>query len=119
MEIIKKIWPEESPFSSLANDITDHLKYSLPDELLNKLKFQSPINFRYNLRALPNEIENGIATSLIFSSWNAITYVGQINNEKILNAEKNGRYSQHVQSVLQKYKSLWFNNEMLIIERLG
>ena len=116
MEIIQKIWPNDNPFSSLAKDIVACLKDTLHGDLLNKLKFQSPETFRYNLRALPNEIENGIATSLIFSSWNAATYVGQINNENVMKAERDGRYVQYIQEIIKKYGGLWFNNEMLVIE---
>ena len=116
MEIIQKVWPDENPFSSLSSDIIACLKDVLEDDLLNKLTFQSPETFRYKLRALPNEIENGIATSLIFSSWNAITYVGQINNEKIIKAERDGRYVHYIQETIKKYGNLWFNDEIFIIE---
>ena len=116
MEIIQKVWSDENPFSSLSSDIIACLKDVLEDDLLNKLTFQSPETFRYNLRALPNEIENGISTSLIFSSWNAITYVGQINNEKIIKAERDGRYVHYIQETIKKYGNLWFNDEIFIIE---
>ena len=116
-EVIQNIWPNEQPFSSLAKDITAHLKNILPDDHLDKLTFQSPQTLRYNLRALPNEIENGISTSLIFSSWNVVTYVGQINNDKVREMETNNQYVQHIQKAIKKYGSLWFNDEMLVIGR--
>ena len=116
MEIIQKIWPDENPFPSLTSDIIDYLKKILDGDLLSKLKFHSPETVRYNLRALPNEIENSISTSLIFSAWNAATYVGQINDENVMEAEKNNQYFQHVQEIINKYKTLWFNDEMFIIE---
>ena len=110
-------WPLHKPFPSLAKDITTHLKDILPDDHLNKLTFQSPQTLRYNLRTLPNEIENGISTSLIFSSWNVVTYVGQIDNDKVREMETNNQYVQHIQKAIKKYGSLWFNDEMLIIGR--
>jgi len=116
LEIIKNIWPEENPFPSLASDIVENVKKIFENDFIKNFKFHSPETFRYNLRALPNEIENGISTSLIFSSWNAITYVCQINNEKIIEAEKNYLYVQPVQEVIRKYNGLWFNDEMLVIE---
>ena len=116
MEIIQKIWPDDNPFPSLANDIIACLKDTFDGDLLNKLKFQSPETFRYDLRALSNEIENGIATSLIFSSWNAATCVGQINNENVMEAEQDGRYVQYIQETIKKYGGLWFNDELLVIE---
>jgi len=115
-EIIQKVWPDDNPFPSLANDIITYLKDTLDDDLLDQIIFQSPETFRYDLRALPNEIENGIATSLIFSSWNAATYVGQINNENIMKAEQDGRYVRYIQETIKKYGGLWFNDELLVIE---
>ena len=116
MEIIKKIWPDENPFPSLSKEIVDNLRNQLKKEQLKKIIFNNPEKFRYNLRALPNEIENGIATSLIFSSWNASTYVAQINDENIIKAEKEGKYLKHIQQTIKKHDGLWFNNEILIIE---
>ena len=115
-EIIQKVWPDDNPFPSLANDIIACLKDTFDGDLFNKLKFQSPETFRYYLRALSNEIENGIATSLIFSSWNAATYVGQISNENVMEAEQDGRYVQYIQETIKKYGGLWFNDELLVIE---
>jgi hypothetical protein len=115
-EIIQKVWPDDNPFPSLANDIITCLKDTLDGDLLDQIIFQSPEIFRYDLRALPNEIENGIATSLIFSSWNATTYVSQINNENIMKAEQDGRYVQYIQETIKKYGGLWFNDELLVIE---
>ena len=116
MEIIQKIWPDDNPFPSLSSDIIAYLKKILDGNLLRKLKLHSPETFRYNLRALPNEIENSISTSLIFSAWNALTYVGQINNEYVMKAEKNNQHVQHVQEIIKKYGTLWFNDELLVIE---
>ena len=117
MEIINKIWPNEIPFPSLGKDIISYLKDNLNNNVLNNLIFHEPQTFRYNLRSLPNEIENGISTSLIFSSWNAITYVAQINNEKILIAEENKDYIKYIRDVISKYGGLWFNDEILFIKK--
>ncbi len=116
-EIIKRIWPEENPYLNLSKEIIKYLKNNLDEELLNKIIFNAPKIIKYNLRALPNEIQNGISTSLVFSSWNATTYVGQINDNKVLEAEKKGEYITHVQDIIKKYGGLTFNDELLIIER--
>ena len=116
-EIIQKVWPNDNPFPSLANDIIACLKDTLDNKLLDKIIFQLPETFRYDLRALPNEIDNSIGTSLIFSSWNAATYVNQVNNENIVKAELEGRYVQYIQETIIKYGGLWFNDELLVIER--
>ena len=114
---IEKIWTDEKPFHSLSKEIVNNLRHQLNKEQLQKINFNNPEKFRYNLRALPNEIENGIATSLIFSSWNALTYVAQINDEKIIKAEKEGKYLNHIQETIKKHDGLWFNNEILIIKK--
>ena len=66
---------------------------------------------------MPNEISGGIATSLIFSAWNAAIYVNQISDEQILNAEKKNNYQKIVQQIVNKNKGLYFNNELFVIER--
>tara|TARA_Y100000590_G_scaffold450931_1_gene591414 strand:- start:1846 stop:2955 length:1110 start_codon:yes stop_codon:yes gene_type:complete len=117
MEIIRGVWPDENPFPYPMNDIVKYLKENLPKNIIESLKFNIPENVKYNLRALPDEVDNGIATSLIFSSWNASTYVGQISDSKVLEAEKEGNYIKIVQDVIRKYDGLWFNDEVLEIEK--
>ena len=93
-QIIKKIWPKENPYPALANEITKYLKLNLPKEELKNLKFLSKKIIRCNLRALPNEIQGGIATSVIFSAWNVAIYVNQIDDFKVLDAEKSQKYKR-------------------------
>ena len=69
------------------------------------------------MRALPNEISGGIATSLIFSAWNAAVYVNQISDEQIMKAEKHKNYQKIVQKIVNKYKGLHFKNELFVIEK--
>ena len=87
-KIIKKIWPKEKPFPSLYGSIIKYIKNNTEKEILKKLKFKKKQKIKYVLRALPNEISGGIATSLIFSAWNAAVYVNQISDEQIMKAER-------------------------------
>ena len=89
----------------------------MTNETLNKLRFKKKTTFRYLLRALPNEVSGGIATSLIFSAWNASVYVNQISDEQIMKAEKIKDYPKIVKEIVNKNKGLYFNNEMFIIEK--
>ena len=118
MEIISKVWPNENPFPNLGKEIIKQVKNEDENNFLDGIKFNTPEILKYNLRALPNEIENGISTSLLFSSWNATTYVGQISNKKILEAENNNNYINNVHEVIKKYDGLWFNDEIIVAERL-
>ena len=97
----KKTIHRESPKKNLLKDIN-----ILPSRKI-----------KYSLRALPNEISNGISTSIIFSAWNAATYVNQVNDIDILEAEKNKDYDKIVRKIVQQNKGLWFNNELLRIVR--
>ena len=69
------------------------------------------------MRALPNEISGGIATSLISSAWNAAVYVNQISDEQIMRAERQKNYQKIVQQIVNKYQGIYFNNELFVIEK--
>ena len=116
-KIIKKVWPKENPFPSLYSSIQKYIKLNLNKTFLKTLKFHKVKKINYVLRALPNEISGGIATSLIFSAWNAAVYVNQISEEQIFKAEKSKNYQKIVQGVVNKYKGLYFYNELIVIEK--
>mgnify|MGYP003312371221 FL=1 len=116
-KIIKKIWPKEKPFPSLYGSIIKYIKNNTKKEILKKLKFNKKQTIKYVLRALPNEISGGIATSLIFSAWNAAVYVNQISDEQIMNAERKKYYQKVVKDIVNKIKGLYFNNELFVIEK--
>ena len=116
-KIIKKIWPKEKPFPSLYNSIIRYIKNNTDNEILKSLKFNKKQTIKYVLRALPNEISGGIATSLIFSAWNAAVYVNQISDEQIMNAERKKYYQKVVKDIVNKNKGLYFNNELFVIEK--
>ena len=118
-QIIKKIWPKENPYPSLAKEIIKYLRSNLPKEQLKKLKFLKKKIIRCKLRALPNEIQGGIATSVIFSAWNVAIYVNQIDELKVLNAEKSQNYQKIVSTIVNKNNGLYFNNEIFVIQRKG
>ena len=116
-KIIKKIWPKENPFPSLSNSIIHYLKKNLDKNLLAKLNFEDKQIIKCKLRALPNELTGSIATSLIFSAWNASIYVNQIDDDKVLKIEKSKNYEDIVQKIVTKNKGLYFNNEIFVIEK--
>jgi len=116
-EIITKIWPKEKPFPSLGNSIISYLKKNLDKDLRSRLSFREKRNIKCKLRALPTEISNGIATSLIFSAWNASIYVNQMDDDKVMKVEKTKNYEKVVQKVVSKNKGLYFNNEIFVIEK--
>ena len=116
-KIIKNIWPNDNPFPSLSKDIIEYLKKNLNKNQLKEINIKKAKNIRYYLRALPNEISNGISTSVIFSAWNAAVYVNQISDLEILKAEKNNSYEKIVTKIIKKNNGLWFNDELLTISK--
>ena len=116
-QIVKKIWPKEKPFPSLHDSIVKYIKNNTDKEFLRDLKFHKKQKIKYILRALPNEISGGIATSLIFSAWNAAVYVNQISDEQIMRAERQKNYQKIVQQIVNKYQGIYFNNELFVIEK--
>ena len=116
-KIVKQVWPKENPFPSLYPQILKYIKSNLDKDILKEIKFHKSKKFKYMLRALPNEISGGIATSVIFSAWNAAVYVNQITDEQIFTAEKSKNYQKIVQRIVNKNKGLYFNNELFVIQR--
>ena len=116
-KIIKQVWPKENPFPSLYPSIVKYIKSNLDKDILKEIKFHKSKKFKYMLRALPDEISGGIATSVIFSAWNAAVYVNQMTDEQIFKAEKSGNYQKIVQRIVNKNKGLYFNNELFVVQR--
>ena len=85
--------------------------------MVKNLKFSKKKKVKYVLRALPNEIKGGIATSLIFSAWNAAVYVNQISDEQVMKAERSKNYLKVVKEIVNRNKGLYFNDELFIIQR--
>ena len=116
-EIIKKIWPKENPFPTLSDSIIKYLKTNLDKSLLNKIVFKDKKNIKCKLRTLPNEISGSIATSLVFSAWNASIYVNQMDDDKVMQVEKSIKYKKIVEKIIAKNKGLFFYNEIFVIEK--
>ena len=116
-KIIKKIWPKDKPFPTLYKSILKYIKSNTNKDTLKNLRFGKRKIVKYILRALPDEISGGIATSLIFSAWNAAIYVNQISDEEITRIEKTKNYQKIVNQIVKKYKGLYFKNELFVIEK--
>ena len=116
-KIIKKIWPKDKPFPTLHDSILKYIKSNTKQSELKDLKFHKRKIVKYILRALPNEISGGIATSLIFSAWNAAVYVNQISDEEIMKVEKTKDYQKIVNNIIKKNRGLHFYNELFVIEK--
>ena len=69
------------------------------------------------MHTLPTEIGNNIGTSTLFAAWNAAIYVAQIEDQRVEEAAKEGRYLDVTAEVLQRNGGLWFNDETYLVIR--
>ncbi len=119
-EIIKKVWPDDNPFASNRHDLLNALKDELgADKRYYNIKSNSDSRsiFKYEMHSLPSELEASIGTSTLFAAWNAATYVGQIDEQRLEIAMKTVDYLKETQEVLKKHGGLWFNDESYTISK--
>ena len=121
MEIIRGIWPDESPFQTPRNVLLRELHSQLGDERPD-LRFLSYLDsraeFRFFLQLPPSEIASNIGTSTLMAAWNAATYVAQIEDKRLTSGMARGGYLDMTANVLKKYKGLWFTDESFVVSRV-
>ncbi len=122
LELIQRIWPDENPFQVDRHELLKTLKKELGHEAsnfnFNALTDDKSI-FRYHMHTLPDEIAESIGTSTLFAAWNAATYVGQIEDQRLEKALASTEYLEATAAVLQKHDGLWFNDESFVVSRRG
>jgi hypothetical protein len=121
-EIVERLWPGETQFGVDRHALLAALRAELAlaaDEYDLTDPPDSEAVFRYHMRTLPSEIGDRIGTSTLFAAWNAVTYVSQIEDERIEAVVRGSSYVEVTQDVLNKYGGLWFNDEAFVVERKG
>jgi hypothetical protein len=121
LEVVRAIWPEESPFTTSRHDLLRAVRAELGREARH-LNFNAYADaraiFRYDMHTLPTEITDSIGTSTIFAAWNAAVYVAQIDDERLSAALSGGRaYLDATQEVLRRHGGLWFYDESYVVSR--
>jgi SAM-dependent methyltransferase len=120
MEVIQTVWPGDNPFLTDRHSILRAVKHEL-GTAGRDLNFNAYSDgrslFRYDLEMLPNEVVGPIGTSTIFAAWNAAIYVAQVEDDRLTEAVKDGRYLDATNGVLQRHGGLWFNDESYVISR--
>jgi hypothetical protein len=123
LEIIRGVWPDEDPFQTnrhvLAEAARSHLVEPGDEDLVFESIPDEEAIIRYQLHAMPSEVQEHIGTSLIVAAWNAAAYVAQIDEERLSEALGSGRYVPATRSVIQRYEGVWFNDEAFVISRGG
>jgi len=120
LEIIQKVWPGENPFRNNRHDLLRAVKAEVGAkhrDLVYTPYSDARSIFRYSMHTLPNELSGAIGTSTLFAAWNAAIYVNQIEEERLADVVKDGRYIEATDEVLKKYGGLWFNDETYVISR--
>ena len=120
LEIIRTLWPGETPFGVDRHALLKALKIELGFEARDFALVAPPDDkslFRYEMHTLPSEIGERVGTSTLFAAWNAAIYVNQIADEMLDEVVRTGAYLEATQAVLKKYGGLWFNDESFVVTR--
>jgi hypothetical protein len=119
-QILKEIWPNDNPFVSDRHSLLKAVKNELGSDARHyniKANSDNRSIFKYTMHSLPSELEASIGTSTLFAAWNAATYVGQIDEQRLEAAMKSVDYLSITQKALKKYGGLWFNDKSYTISR--
>jgi SAM-dependent methyltransferase len=120
IEIIEGVWPGEDPFTSDRHAMLRQVKHEL-GSTARHYNFNASSDarsiFRYHMHTLPDEVSGPIGTSTLFAAWNAAIYVAQIEDQRLSEAVRDGRYLEATDRVLKKHGGLWFNDETYVISR--
>ncbi len=121
LEIIRKIWPDENPFTTTRHDILKALKQEIGrshrDLNYNTYSDKRAI-FRYDMHTLPSEVsDEAIGTSTLLAAWNAAIYVAQIEDSRLEEVIHDGAYLDATREVLNERGGLWFYDESYVVSR--
>ena len=120
MEIVRKIWPDENPFTTGRHDLLRAVRADLGKEA-RRFNFNAYSDaravFRYDMHTLPTEIAESIGTSTLFAAWNAAVYVAQIDDERLARVVGERKYLDATRDVLQEHGGLWFLDESYVVSR--
>ena len=122
LDVVKALWPGESPFSHRRADLMEAVKAELGGDArhyhFHDLSDEESL-FRYSIRMLPNEIdgEREIGVSTLLAAWNAASYVAQIEDTRLEGVLNQNLYVEATRDVLRAQRGLWFTNETYIVSR--
>lgn len=122
LELIQKIWPREDPFQVGREAILKAVKQYLAADAREYNLSAGPDErsvFTYRLHTLPDRVASTIGTSALLAAWNAVTYVAQIEDQRLEQAILTHDYVQATRDILKKHDGLWFNDESYVISRRG
>jgi hypothetical protein len=117
MEIIEKVWPGDNPFQCDRHQVLKAVRQELGPLARGNAYSDERSIFRYAMHALPSEVSGSIGTSTLLAAWNAAIYVAQVEDDRLGEVAKDGRYIEATREVLRAHGGLWFNDESYVISR--
>ena len=120
MEVVHGIWPDDNPFQTPRQALLRELHAQLDEgdrefRYINLMDTQAL--FRYHLQVPHRDNHSNIGTSALLAAWNAVIYVAQIDDDRLMDAMTHGRYLEVTSEVLEKYDGLWFTDESFAVTR--
>ena len=120
LEIIRRVWPDEDPFTTNRHDLLKALKQEI-GRTRRDLNFNAYADkraiFTYDMHTLPSEVGGSIGTSTLMAAWNAAIYVAQIEDDRLEEVIQDAWYLDATRDVLKQRGGLWFHDESYVVSR--
>lgn len=118
MEVIRGVWPDEDPFLHGRHEIIEEARRRLSDPSLQFPELSDEeATIRYEMHTMPSESAEHIGTSSVLATWNAAAYVAQIDEARLSHAMRSGAWEEATRRVMERYPTVWFEDEAYVIVR--
>lgn len=117
MEIIEAVWPDGNPFEHGRDEIVATAREMMGEEEFEYPAWDDGDLVRYEVHRMPSESAEHIGTSSVIATWNAAAYVAQIDENRLADAMHSGAWEQATRDVMEKYPTVWFEDETYLIVR--
>ena len=117
-DIVKGVWPDETPFPFGRREIVDEARRQLDGEGLefHVLDDDDSI-FEYSMHTMPSQEMEHIGTSSLVAAFSSAAYVAQIDVARLSEAMATGAYLEVTRKVIEKHGGVWFRDESFLITR--
>ncbi len=121
-ELVQQLWPDLEPLKSSRHEILEAAKRLLNRPEDRNLTFEAYENarslFDYHMHFMPAGGDGAsIGMSSTYCSFNAATYVAQIEDERVSDMYETGAWIEATADVVKRHGRLWFTNESFVISR--
>ncbi len=121
-ELINLLWPDYEPIKSSRHDVLQAARRMLDRPEDRNLVFEAYENarslFDYHMHFMPaGGKSKSIGMSSTYCSFNAATYVAQIEDERVQAVYESGAWMEATTQIVKKHGRLWFTNESFVISR--